>query len=321
MPDILTIGEVLMCLISTEQGIGFEEASTFEKMAGGAAANVAVGLAHLGISTGTIGRVGDEPMGRFVAQALAAEGVDVRELGFEQRSRTGLAFISLTAEGEPDYVLFRHPGADTRLSPGHIEQAYVKQSRAIVYDSNGLVAEPVRSGIFKALAIARRYRGWCVFNVRLRPFLWGSQGEARYGLNLGLDRAEIVKLSLSELEFLSGTRDPAQGTQALWSDGMRLLTVTQGEQGCAYRTANHFGYISGYQVHAIDRLGCGDAFLAGLLSEIMKSDFSFEQENIERALRFANAAAALTTTRRGTLLAFPTREQVETLLTPSPPLS
>jgi fructokinase len=321
MPDILTIGEVLMCLISTEHGIRFEKASTFEKMAGGAAANVAAGLAHLGTSTGIIGRVGDEPIGRFVAQVLAAEGVDVRELGFEQRSRTGLAFISLTAEGEPDYVLFRHPGADTRLSPGHIKPAYVQHSRAIVYDSNGLVAEPARSGIFKALAIARRSREWCVFNVHLRPSLWGSQGEARYGLSLGLDRADIVKLSLAELEFLSGTRDPAQGTQTLWSDGMRLLAVTQGDQGCAYRTADHFGRISGYRVHAVDRLGSGDAFLAGLLSEMMKTDFSFEQEDIENALRFANAAAALTTTRRGTLLAFPTREQVEVLLTTSPPKS
>ena len=317
MPDILTIGEILICLISTRYGISIEEASTFEKMAGGAAVNVAASLAHLGAATGIIGRVGDEPLGHFVAQTLAAEGVDVRELGFERRSRTGLAFVSLTAEGEPDYVLFRHPSADTRLSPGHIKPDYVKESRAIVYDSNGLVTEPARSGIFKALAIARRSQGWCVFNVHLRSSLWGSQDEARYGLSLGLDRADIVKLSLAELEFLSGTRDPAQGTQALWSDGMRLLVVTQGHQGCAYRTANYFGQISGYQVHAVDRLGSGDAFLAGLLSEMMKTDFSFEQETVENALRFANASAALATTRRGTTVAFPTREQVETLLTRS----
>jgi fructokinase len=318
MPDILTIGEILICLIATRYGISLEEASTFEKMAGGAAVNVAAGLAHLGTEAGIIGRVGDEPIGRFVTQALAATGVEVRELGIERRARTGLAFISLTAEGEPDYALFRHPSADTRLTPGHIKPDYVKQSRAIVYDSNGLVAEPVRSGIFKALAIARRHRGQCVFNFNLRPSLWGSESEARYGLRLGLNRADIVMLDLAELEFLTGTRDPAQGTQTLWSDGMRLLVVTQANQGCSYRTANHFGHVSGYPVPVTDRIGAGDAFLAGLLSEMLKTDFSFLQESIENALRFANAAAALTTSRRGTLLAFPTREQVETLLAGSP---
>ncbi len=296
------------------------EAPAFEKTAGGAPAIVAVGLARLGVSSGFIGRVGDDPFGHFLADTLAAEGVDVSQLGFERKARTGLAFASLTAEGERDFVLFRHPSADMLLSPGHINSAYVKQAQAIVYGSITLIHEPCRSGVLKALAIARDKKVMRVYDANLRSSLWGSDSEARYGLGLGLDRANIVKLSLNELEFLSGTRDPRRGVQSLWAaqtshrNGLRLIIVTLGARGCAYHTETDFGQLPGYSVDTIDTTGAGDGFLAGLLAELLTADLSFEREQVKRALRFANAAGALTTIQRGAIPALPTRSQVEALL-------
>ncbi len=310
MPEILTVGEALCEFMATEAGVRLDRATIFEKGVAGAAAGVAAALARLGIDSGIVTRVGDDPFGHFLADTLASEGVDVSELGFERRARTGLVFVSLNAEGERDCVLFRHPSADMLLSPGHIKPGYIQQARLIVYESTSFIGEPSRSAVLKALAIGRNAGILCVFDLNLHLALWGSETEAGYGVRLGLDRADVVKLSLRELEFLSGTQDPASGTQSLWAKGMRLMVVTMGSQGCTYRTAAEFGQIPGQRVDVVDKGGAGEGFMAGLLAEWVRSKPSFEKPDIERALSFANAVAALTTTRRGTSRAFPTAEQV-----------
>ena len=320
MPEVLSIGESLVDLISTEPGMTLQDSLAFQKAAGGAPANVTVGLARLGLSAGIIGRVGDDPFGHFLADTLAAEGVDVSQLGFERKARTGLAFITLTTEGERECVIFRHPSADMVLSPGHITPSYIKKSRAIVYGSNVLIAEPCRSAVLKALAIARDADVLRIYDVNLRRSMWGSESEARYGLGLGLDRADVVKLSRGELEFLSGTHDVSKGMDHLWTakpsrgNGMRLLIVTLGADGCAYRTATDFGQLPGCSVDTVDTTGAGDGFLAGLLAELIAANLSIKREEIEHAARFANAAGALTTTRRGAIPSLPTRPQVDALL-------
>jgi fructokinase len=292
MPDVVTIGEALIDFVSTQTGVTLRQAPTFEKAAGGAPAQVAIGLARLGVSSGFIGRVGDDPFGHFLADTLAAEGVDVSQLGFERRARTGLAFVSHTADGERDLVFFRHPSADVFLSPGHINPSYVKTARIIVYGSVGLIAEPCRSAVLKTLAIARDAGVLRVYDANLQLSLWGSAMEARYGLRLGLERADAIKLSLAELEFISGTSDLVQAMNSIWSDGMRLMIVTLGARGCAYRTATDSGQLAGYRVETADTTGAGGGFLTRLLAELLASGLTFERTAVERALRSANAASS-----------------------------
>lgn len=221
MPDVLTIGEALIDFISTQAGVTLQAAPTFAKAAGGAPAKVAIGLSRLGVSSGFIGRVGEDPFGRFLADTLASEGVDVSQIGFERKARTGLAFLSLIAEDERELVFYRHPSADMLLSPGHINPGYIKQARAIVYGSVGLRGEPSRSGVFKALAVAQGAGVLRVYDVNLCPSLWGSESEARYGLRLGLDRADIAKLSLDELWSSSAARETRQRGRR--SSGLRKM--------------------------------------------------------------------------------------------------
>jgi fructokinase len=280
MPDVLVVGEALVEFVSTEAGATLREARAFEKGIGGAAARLAIGLARRGVSSGFVGRVGDDPFGHFLADGLAAEGVDVSQLGFERRARTGLVFTSPTGQGRRDPLFFRHPSAGMFLSPGHVNPAYIKTARAIVYNPSGLMGEPSRSAVFKALAIAQGAGLWRVYHVNLHLSLWESESEARYGLGLGLERAEVVALNRDELEFLSGMRDVAEGTQALWRDPMRMLVVALGAEGCAYRTAAGFRQVPGYPVEAMDSDSMHVTFLAGFLAKLVRRDFAFNQEDI-----------------------------------------
>jgi len=317
-----------------EPGIGLHKASVFEKVPGGAPTIVAVALARLGMSVGLIARLGGDPFGHFVADTLAAEGVNTSQLGFESNAYTGIAFSSLTTEDERESIFLLVGNAGLRLSPGHINPDYVKNTRAIVYDSAGLTAEPCRSGVLKALAIARDASVLQVYDASLCLSLWGSESEARYGMALGLERADIVRLGLDGMELLSGTRDPLAGTEKLWamepirSKRMRLMIVTLGRKGCAYRTAEGFGQVPGYTVDTLDPTGAGNGFLAGLLAELIQAagadqekrlaEFDFTRDDIERSLRFANAAGALTTTQHGTIAGLPTRPQVDSFLGNTP---
>ena len=324
MAEVIAVGEAWIDFVAMEAGATLGQAAAFKKAAGGTPVSVAIGLARLGMSSGFIGRLGDDPFGHFLADTLTAEGVDISQLSFERKAQSGLAFSALPQRSERDLVFFRHPSADMFLSPGHINPDYVNKARAIVYSSTGLVAEPCRSGIFKTLAIARNGDALRVYDANLRLSLWRSESEANYGLRLGLDRADVVKLSLDETEFLSGTRDLSAGMEKLWTTQMtrrgemRLMVVTLGAQGCAYRTSTDFGRLPGYSVDSLDTTGAGDGFLAGLLAELMATDLSFEHEETERVLRFANAAGALTTTQPGAIPALPTRPQVEALLAENP---
>jgi fructokinase len=156
----------------------------------------------------------------------------------------------------------------------------------------GLVAEPCRSAVLKALAIARDAGVLRAYDTNLQLSLWGSAMEARYGLRLGLERADVIKLSLGELEFITGISDLVQAMNSIWSDGMRLMIVTLGAQGCAYRTATDSGQLTGSRVETVDTMRAGEVFLAGLLAELLAAGLSFEREAVERALRFANAASS-----------------------------
>ena len=97
---VACFGDLLIDFVPSVSGLALADVPSFVKAPGGAAANVAVGLARLGVSSSFIGKVGDAPFGHFLADTLRSEGVGVEALRFEPRARTGLAFVSLREDGE-----------------------------------------------------------------------------------------------------------------------------------------------------------------------------------------------------------------------------
>ena len=117
MFDVIACGELLIDFVSTESGVTLAEAPAFKKAAGGAPANVAVGLARLGYRAGFIGQVGEDDFGHFLADTLSAAEVDTGGLRFSTEARTALAFVSLRADGERSFMFYRHPSADMLWRP------------------------------------------------------------------------------------------------------------------------------------------------------------------------------------------------------------
>lgn len=314
--DVLALGELLVDMVAEETG-DLVGAHRFQKAAGGAPANVAVGLARLGRRSGFTGCIGDDPFGRFLQQTLEQEGVDTAGLMTTSEAPTTLALVSRAANGERDFQFYRSPGADTLLRAESIPDDLLRDATVLHVGGLILTHEPARGAALDAVGRARDFGLTISCDPTLREPLWDDLPRAHEEI-LGLfSRSHIIKVSHEELVFTAGTRDPATGARYLWHDDLRLFVVSLGPDGCWFRCADGEGYVPGFAVDAIDTTGAGDSFVAGLLASLFDLGVDLrapDAPRVREALRRANAAGALTTTALGAIPALPRRVDVERLL-------
>ena len=311
--DLITLGEFLIDLFPAEKGKRFAEVSAFSPKPGGAPANVAVAAARLGAATAFIGKVGADFFGEHLREVLTREKVDTRGLMIDPDARTTLAFIS-HPDHNNDYIFYRNPGADQRLRPDELDRALLASTRALHVGSISLTDEPARSATLEAIRIVKGKNAFVSFDVNYRPALWRSPDEALTQIAALLPEADLLKVNEHELELLTNVQDIEKGSGLLLARGPKLIVVTLGVQGSYFRTAAKSGYMAGFKVDAIDSTGCGDSFTGALLSQLIQHCMNNLDAHIEKALQFANAAGAITATRRGAIPALPTAREVADFL-------
>ncbi len=311
---VLALGELLIDFVATERGESLGDVSTFVRAPGGAPANVAVGVARLGVPSGFIGKVGDDPFGHHLADVLRSEGVDVTQLRFDAAARTALAFVSLSETGDRDFMFYRHPSADMRHQPDEIDAEALASARILHIGSISTIAEPAASATRHALRLAHEAGLLVSYDPNLRLPLWPSAEAARDGIMALWHDADVIKIAEDELHFLTGADDLA-AARSLWTPRLRLLLVTRAERGASFLTGEHEGHSAGFAVDVADTTGAGDAFTAAVLAALVQRDDLLENlDALEATLRRANAFAALTTTRRGAIPAMPDAETVDAFL-------
>ncbi len=324
MPDVICLGEALIDFIPFESGCPLEGVSAFRKAPGGAPANVAAGLSRLGTPGAFLGKVGDDPFGRFLADTFARNGVDVSGMLFDGSALTGLAFVSLSAEGVPQFMFYRNPSADMLLRPEEIRPEFIRSARAFHYGSITLISEPSRSATEAAVKCALDAGLLVSYDPNLRKPLWPSLDAAKERMLAAMAWPHFVKVSEEELEFLTGTSDLSDGSDRLMRayPNIMLIAVTMGAEGCRYRSASVEGRMPAFPVEVVETTGAGDGFVAGTLSCLLAKitrpeDLSgLSAEDLRGVFRFATAVAALTTTKPGAITALPCREDVDRLLHP-----
>ena len=311
MFDITTIGEVLIDL--TQSGLNDQGIPRFDANPGGAPANLAVAAARLGAKTAFIGRVGHDSFGDYLKRCLQENGVDVRGLSVDQKEHTTLAVVALDERGERTFSFYRDPSADGNLSPEHIPQELLGNTRILHFGSVSLTADPARTATLYA-AKAAKACGACVsYDPNYRASLWSDEATAIQHMLSPLDLVDILKVSDEELPLLAGTADPVEGSRRLAEKGPRLVLVTLGAHGAFYRFDGHTGHVPGVPCVVGDTNGSGDTFFGAALSKLVKlgSLDELTVSELERIVAFANKAASITTSRHGAIPAMPTLAEVE----------
>ena len=319
--DILTLGEFLIDMFPGEIGTRMGEVECFHPKPGGAPANVAVAARRLGVETAFIGKVGDDLFGHFLKGVLTAEGVETRGLRFDPETRTTLAFIAMPDENSAEFVFYRNPGADQKLRPDELDQELIRQARTLHFGSLSLTDEPARSATYEAIRIAHQAGSLISYDVNYRPSLWKDPRQAlEQAMNM-LPMVDLLKINDGELALLTGqdriyptdVKSLGQAASDLLINGPKLIVVTLGKDGSYFQTASGGGYIPAFLVESIDAIGCGDAFVAGLLTQVLKKGNRLEELTVDQlfhVLRYANAVGALTSLKRGVIPALPTFREV-----------
>jgi len=315
MADIITLGELLIDFVPTVSNVSLIEAPAFKKAPGGAPANVAAGLAKLGTSCAFLGKVGDDPFGKFLEKTLSDLGVDTQGLIFSNKARTALAFVSLHGDGEREFMFYRHPSADMLYTPDEVKIDLIKKAKIFHFGSISLISEPSRSATLAALNAACENNVLVSYDPNLRLALWPDAAAAKEGMLSVWEKVDLIKVSEEELVFLTGLDDIMEAVDALWRENLQLMVVTLGKAGCRYFTPDFNGMVEGIKTRAIDTTGAGDGFVAGLLTGINKHPEALKEDSLMRDVcLYANAVGALTTTQLGAIPALPTKKEISAFL-------
>lgn len=312
-PRVLVAGETLIDLIpdpveSTEHG------DRFVRRAGGAPANVAVGLSRLGCRPWLWTRLGTDPMGEFLAGVLASNDIPERFIQHDSDGKTTLAVVSHDEGGDRSFAFYRDTPADARFTAGRVPDSALESVDWVVIGGIALTAQRSRQAMFDLARRATATGCTVVFDPNTRPEL-GETETVERTVRTGLEHTHVLKASVDDLHAVGFTEtDPVALARAVCLGSVHTVVVTLGSGGAVLvsREAAPWGETtvehSGYAVDAVDTTGAGDGFLAGLLTALATGI-----DAPPELLAVANAAGALTTTSTGAMAALPTREAIETL--------
>ena len=276
-------------------------ANHFQASPGGKGGNQAVAAARLGAIVRMIGRVGSDPYGEALLMNLAANNVDASYTLKDSDSPTGTALITVDEGGRNTIVVYQ--GANGRCLP-----ADVKAAEDIIKEANALVVQlEIPLDVMEtALQVAKRHSLVTVLNPAPAHVLTDSV----------LSNVDILMPNEVEATALSGlpVRDPGTALKAaekLLSMGPGRVVITLGEQGAVYAGPEGTFHSPPFIVDAVDSTGAGDAFVAAFTIAWI------EGMDLERSLRYACAAGAITTTRVGAQSSLPTRDEVRSIDNPA----
>ncbi|MEI8132147.1 MAG: PfkB family carbohydrate kinase [Leptolinea sp.] len=310
--DIVCQGTILMDMFPDAVGKRLADVKAFFPTPGGAPANVAVAATRLGRRCAFIGKVGSDAFGENLIRVMNDNRVDITGMRVDKNVRTTVVFIAMPDENNAEFVFYRNPGADLCLRADEIDETLVGSTKAFHCDSLSLVREPARSAHFHSVNVAKKAGAIISFDVNYRPSLWDSTSEVQEQTNKMVSECDVLKVNEIELELLTGSSDPEKGATSLLQRGPQLVAVTLGPNGSFFCSQKAIGFVASYKVKTIDAIGCGDAFMAGLLTKLTSGLWldMLDETNLKSVFRFANAVGAVTALTRGVIPALPTTQQV-----------
>lgn len=275
MSVTLCLGEALVDMIGEVPAASAGEVDRFEPHFGGATANVAVFAARAGAQVSLAGAAGDDRWGRWLAQRLAAEGVDATYFPLVQGLNTQLAFVSVDERGEPTYELYGELGQPlVDALHGRIDEA-VDAAAGLFISSNTLVGAGERTLTMRARERALAQSRPVVFDCNLRLHRWSSRADAAASANACVPGAMMVRANLAEAEVLTGESDPERAALALRKAGAELVVITLGSGGAILRGEGGLRMDTPAVTPArvLSTVGAGDALTGILLARLALSGF------------------------------------------------
>lgn len=312
--DVIALGELLIDF--TMNGQSEQGNNMFEACPGGAPCNVLALLNKMGKKTAFIGKVGKDQFGALLRDTITEAGIDASNLMVDENVNTTLAFVHTFPDGDREFSFYRNPGADMMLTADEVNPELVKDTKVFHFGTLSMTHEGVREATKKAVETAKANGCLVSFDPNLRPPLWSSLDLAKEQMEYGFGKCDILKISDNEIQFVSGKEDYDEGIAYLQETyNIPLILLTMGKDGSRAYYKDMRVERPGFSVKAIETTGAGDTFCGSSLNYLVDHDFeNLTEEQLGEMLTFANAAAALVTTKKGAIKAMPVKEEVLELI-------
>ena len=300
--DLVTIGEPMVEFNQTAPG-----KPEFLQGFGGDTSNAAIAAARSGARVAYLTRIGDDAFGRKLQALWAAEGVAAEGVTVDPLSHTGVYFVTHGESGHA-FSYLRAGSAASRLRPDLLPLELLRRTRIVQASGISLaISTEACDAVLHAFDTARAAGAAVAFDSNLRLKLWPLP-RARAMIGAAAAMADWFFPSMDDACALSGLRSPEAIVD--WSHGLgaKAVLLKLGADGVLVSDGTRRERIAGHRVHAVDATGAGDCFCGACLARLAAGDGLFE------AARYANAAAALSTTGFGAVDPLPRPEAVGALL-------
>ena len=250
-----------------------------ELHSGGCAANAGVALAKIGISTGIIGKVGRDGLGDFMIGVLQKYGISTANVVRDPNVGTSGTMVMVHSDGERSFI--HYLGANAALTEEDVDFKQLEGTRILHVAGSFLMpaidGEPTARVLKKAQDMGI---------ITTLDTAWDSKGRWMSVLKPCLPYIDYAVPSIEEARMVTGKHDPADVAKVLMDNGVKVIALKMGVDGCYIRSADVELKIPKYNVEAVDALGAGDCFAAGFLTGLVKG------WDLESTGRFANAVGA-----------------------------
>ena len=313
--SVICLGETLIDLLANQLGMPLATVTSWTPYPGGAPTNVACGLVKLGTPTALIGCLGSDEVGTNLTRLLTEIGVDLTGLQQHPTAPTRQIYVTRSIDGDRTFAGFiddipTELFADALLNADRIAESLFINAKLLAIGTISLAYPASYQATYRALELARKYQLQVFVDVNWRSMFWDDFDRAKFEIYDVLDRADFIKMSDEEAQWLYGSIEPRIIRDRL--PNCQGIFITAGAKGCDYLLADRSGFIPSFDVPAIDTTGAGDSFVAACIDRLVR----LGREGVQSAeiaanlVKYASAAGALTTLAPGAIDAQPTHAEV-----------
>jgi len=302
-PSIVSLGEPLIEFNRPKEGDG----RTWLQGFGGDSQNVAIAASRQGATAGYLTSLGQDWMGDAFLDLWKSEGLDASGVGRHPTAPTGVSFVTHSAAGHKfDYL--RKNSAASLMTPETLAKDYIAGAKFFHLSAIGqAISETARATCDAAIDAAKAAGVKVSYDTNLRLRLWDLE-TARRKIDETLARCDIALPSLDDSQQLTGLTEAEAIADHYLKLGAPMVALKMGAEGSLIVTASKRYRLPAHRVTAVDATGAGDTFDGAFLARLLEGD------DPETAGRYANVAAALSTTGYGAVTPIPRKADVLAVL-------
>jgi len=300
--DIVTVGELLIDMISADYGDNFE-CNTYNKFFGGSPANIAMNVKRLGINSIIASSIGKDGLGKFLLNHLENYGMDTSYIQKVDYS-TSMVLVN-KSKSSPIPIFYRD--ADYHLSYNLRLKEALKKSKIVHFSCWPISRTLVRETMEKVIEEASKNEMLICFDPNYHPMIWEKGEDGTAYVKQIISKVDIVKPSEDDAERLFGKDTYENQIQKFLDLGAKLVIMTLGKDGAIASNGTETIKFKTMASEVVDTTGAGDAFWSGFYAAIIKG------YAIREALNLGFAVSAYKLKYLGAVVNLPKLKEIKTV--------